>query len=83
MISGYSYFGEEEEHIYRFIFSTKSGIKYAVYFFRLSEYFSLTSLPHYLNEAGFIFGLSRIGYDDDYIPLCSPLIDCHYWLIEF
>ncbi len=57
MSTGYSFYLEQEDGIYRYIFVAKSGVRYAVYFAAASEYFGLTYLPINLLAYGYNFGI--------------------------
>lgn len=66
MFSGYSFYLEQDDGVYRYIFCTSLGHKYAIYFAIASEYFGLVELPERLASYGFSFGIARMG--DDVAP---------------
>lgn len=69
MSAGYSFYLEQEDGIYRYIFVARSGLRYAVYFAAASEYFGLTYLPKYLSAYGYNFGIAKMGDDESKFPI--------------
>jgi hypothetical protein len=69
MGGGYSFYMEHADGIFRYIFSTNAGVKYAVYFAAASEYFGLTELPPHLLSNGYNLGITRMIDDEVKLPI--------------
>ena len=73
MSVGYSFYLEQDDGIYRYIFAARSGIRYAVYFAAASEYFGLTYLPTHLLAFGYNFGIAKMTEDESNLPVDSRI----------